>query len=162
MEIWQSDAACVRALKTFRMMPWPYKVAELSLVLSPIFVTALANQRSEHLFVGYMWRVAVCLCWLAYANYLLAFVRGYFAERNGIPPSPPGKDPKLGEQRNSLITIIVLLVIFGAANLGLWISFPRPRFSMDWSPEVVFLMLFFQQVSTLAHDRFWSVSFEGQ
>ena len=160
MEIWQSDAACVRALKTFRMMPWLYKVLDLSMVLCPLLATFMMHPRPEAGWLGHFWEAIVALYWLAYASHLLAFVRGHFAERKGVAPSPPGSEPNLGQQRAGLILLIVLLVIVGAANIDLWMSFPAPRTNLDLSSMTLFSVLFIQQASTFAPSRFWNVSFE--
>jgi phosphate/sulfate permease len=160
MVFWQSDAACVRFLMTFRIMPRWYKLLDLSIILSPILTTFIAYTSVRDGILGYFWVVLAGLYWLIYSMYALAFARGYSARRKGIAPSLPGKEPNLSQQRGFLIVLIVIIVVFGAAFTGLYISYPRPLKGHDWSPELVLPILFFQQVSAFARNRFWNVVLE--
>ena len=160
MVFWQSDPACVRFLMTFRIMPWRYKLLDLSMILSPTLVTLIAYAGVGDNLRGYFWGVMAGIYWLIYSMYLLSFARGYAAERKGVAPSLPGKEPSLSQQRELLVFLIVIIFVFGTAFTGLYLSHPRPLKGHDWSPELVLPIAFFQQVSVFARNRFWNVSLE--
>jgi hypothetical protein len=157
---WLTDAACVRFLKTFRIMPWPYKVLDLSFFLAPTLWTLAAYLHVGAGWWGYSLVVLVVLYWLFAFAFIFMFVRGYSAERRGVEPSPPSEEPNLGQQRGQLIFLSVFILIGGSAFLGIHMYHPIPLKGHDWTAEVALPSLFFQQVSTYARNRFWNASFE--
>jgi len=160
MLFWQTDAACVRSLKTFRIMPWPYKALDLGVIFAPTLVTMIAYMDRGDGPLDVIWGVAAVLYWLIYAVITLALVRGYFAELKGVPPSLPGPDPGLHRQRATLILLIVMIVIFGTAGIVFHMSHPIPLRGHNWSSQLILPTMFIQHVSAYARGRFWDLSFE--
>ena len=160
MEIWQSDAACVRALKTFRAMPWPYKALDVSMILSPILVTLIAYLGLDDEPLEYFWEAIAVLYWLVYARYVLAFVRGYYAERKGIVAAAPETEPEFGQGRGTMITFVIVTVVWEGFSILVWMHAPHSIKRRDSSSIALPLVFLFQQASRYARNRFWNISFQ--
>lgn len=160
MLFWQTEPACVRSLKTFRIMPWPYKVLDLCMIFAPTLVTVIAYMNRGDGPLDVIWGALAVLYWLVYAAITLALVRGYFAEHKGVPPSLPGPDPGLHRQRATLILLFVVIVIFGTTGIVFHMSHPIPLRGHNWSSQLIFPIMFFLHVSAYARNRFWDLSFE--
>ncbi len=156
MEGFWSSAYCVRYLKTFQAMRWHDKLLDLSSVLVPVGLTATLylKRNGEHLDATWKW--ATILCWVFYGVSVSSYIHGYIAERRGISPTPPGKDPDLAREKERLITFSAVVILLVFLNVAL--SFPRHHLrGSDWDLAIILLAAFFPSLSIYTRRRYWNL-----
>lgn len=160
MAILLSDANSVRFLKTFRIMPWTYKVVEFGQILIPAVFTwmAVANQGQE--FYGTFWICAAVISWLFLAITASYYARGYLAERRGVRPAPPDKRPDLELNRRMLIIFGILVGLIFLIVIYKFLRHPDHFTGHDWAGEIILPALLIQFLSSYLRNRFWDASFE--
>jgi hypothetical protein len=129
-------------------MSWKQKVFALSFVLTPIFLTAAALTPQRGDSTGDMWWPTVAVgAWLMSMIDALMYLRGPFADRQGILPKPPGQRTDLEVQKLLLsaffITICLSLVAIGVSR--------RPS-SQEWRLLFIFAAVFFGHLSGYTHN----------
>jgi len=140
---WDSDAECLRYLKTFRAMPWFSKLVTLSFVLFPLGLTWIAYiYRTDGQADNRIWGLYYCwlagFCWLGFLKEISTYVRGHYAERRGVPPTPPGCWPEPTTERTVLVTLcVVVLLIARSTFLPKHHIIPHPQ--DRW---VIYLLVF--------------------
>jgi hypothetical protein len=164
--IWNSDAFCVRYLRTFRAMPWPSKLLDISGGLAPLGITWIAYVYRTDGYAGlpilrYCWSFLTILYWLGYVGVMSNYVRGYLAQRRGVRPATPGRKPKLAYLKR-------YSMIFGAiaCMFALLIYLMSMRRSIHgtrglWASDVLFLVFFYQNISTYTRNRFWNAPLDS-
>jgi len=136
------DGICVRRYRAFSSMSRKQKAFALSFVLTPIFLTAALVTLRDALVDDIWWRAVVAGVWIISLIDALMYLRGPFAERQGILPKPPGQRTDLEVQRSLLfasfiVTCLNLLAIGVSKRTG-------PR---DWRLLFMFAAVFFGQLS---------------
>lgn len=158
MAIWETTESCVRDLKTFRAMPWSSKLMYLSFVLVPAGITWIAYlKRTDGQGDARYWGWMAVLFWLGYAQEIPTYVRGYYAERRGIAPAPPGKRPNFESMKRSMVVlgvlVCVLTLLFCFGSIHFTVHHPRAPW---WSDILLGVVLFFQSLSTYTRSRYWN------
>jgi hypothetical protein len=158
MEGFWSSAYCVRYLKTFQAMSWRDRLLDLSSVLMPVGLTATLylNRNGEHLDATWKW--ATILCWVFYGVSVSSYIHGYIAERRGISPTPPGKDPDLAREKERLITISAVVIVLVSLNAAIYISFPGHHLrASEWDLAIILLAAYFPSLSIYTRKRYWNL-----
>jgi len=171
MDRWWSQLYCARMARAFNLMPWPYKVLDLSDVLLPISTTwclqlaASDITRAEHARPAWMAWVLVAgiiLVWRVYVQRLSLLFRGEQALREGIAPTSDVKlsNPKYAKNEwygvvawSMVCACIVLLI------LAMQFSLPAAERSVSAvALPCFFSALVWQQVVLLFRNRFLAAS----
>ena len=97
-----------------------------------------------------------CLSWLVYALDVSVYVRGYFANLQGVQPEPPGKEPDLDQERRELIAWMVVCGFLLISVVPLNLAHGLQRGTHDWSLVFVFFAVLVLKLSVYARDSFWN------
>ena len=92
--------------ETFQAMRWPSKLMGATMVLPPVFAILVARLESgEERGSRVFWMIVAAICGLACAMTLSQYVRGWFAQRRGVPPEPYAYTPNSRQPRWLLIWV---------------------------------------------------------
>jgi hypothetical protein len=145
--ILMSDAYCVWYWESFQAMHWPSRLMELSFIVVPLCATTIAwLHQADGLYWGIFWIALSGLVWWGCAATLSHYVRGWFAQRRGVPAAPnPGRSaftPSRGMLVFACAMACLCIVMLASRPPG-----ERP----DRNTEVLallFLLAFFQYLSS--------------
>jgi hypothetical protein len=169
VSFFDSDAKCVRYLKTFRAMPLTSKLMDLSFVLSPLTITWMTyliykyNGTGIYAEVPNIWRIWLCLAglwWLGCFNVISQYLRGYFAQQRGIQPAPPHRKTDLSYTKAYAILWGVLFVALNLLDYVLLRHHTHKPLGWLYTNNLLFLVMFFQSLSMYTRSRFWNVALE--
>lgn len=156
MTLWATDAYCVRYLRVFQLMRWPYKLAALSFVLAPLLLSYAATlSHGSTIGVGLYWCI-VGIMWLVCVLQISLYFRGNLASRSGVQPALPGKRPDLRRDRERLVIFIVLVGLYGLVAV-----IDTKSSAIDLRLLLLFSAVFVMQLSTYAHHVFWDADLDN-
>jgi hypothetical protein len=149
------DGRCVRHFRALRMMFWTQRALALSFVLSPILITAAARLPRAHDPLRNVWPVLAIFSWLYSALAVSMYIRGFWADRQGVPPAPLVEHMDLKLQSSGLI-VFFCIICFALVSIGLT---DQPKLQ-EWRFLFLFTAAFFQQVANYTHSAFWKANVE--
>jgi len=156
MRLRWSDAYCVRYLRTFQVMPWPYKILDVSFIFVPIVVTWIASANHEWGLAAIIWLCLAIAYWLILLVFVMTFIRGHFARKRGVQPALPGAEPNLDLERRILWWTGI--ATSASLILGFVLSLFQPIHDKEsfWTYNLLLPCFIVQQATTYARRRFWN------
>jgi hypothetical protein len=149
-----TDADCVRYVKTFRAMDAPSKALDLCFVLAPIGYTWIAWVRRENATFSYLWAIVAAGAWLFLAKIIANYVRGFAAERSGVPPTPADGIPGLEAGKWLAIFAGVFAGVCIALDIVILVRTHGHGAAEFTVPTIVTLAFFLQSLSMHTRERF--------
>jgi hypothetical protein len=137
------------------MMFWTQRALALSFVLSPILITAAAWLPRGSDPLRDVWSLLTTFFWLYSALALSMYIRGFLADRQGVPPAPLVEHSDLKRQSSGLIAFFCIICL---ALVSISLT-DQPKLQ-EWKFLFLFAAVFFQQLASYTHIAFWKANVE--